>query len=74
LVLTDEGRLSYAAPQAVLEGKAGRAVLTRADLLDAQIHVLPGTGGRLAPGCGSRLDDVLDYLNAMLACGKDDAT
>ncbi|WP_431921059.1 hypothetical protein [Nonomuraea jabiensis] len=67
LVLTDDGRLTYATPQAVLDGVAGRIVLTRAELLDAEIRVLPGTGGRLASGCGPRLDDVLDHLNERLA-------
>ncbi|MDX3111726.1 hypothetical protein [Nonomuraea angiospora] len=52
LVLTDDGRLTYATQQAVLDGETGRIVLTRAELLDAEIRVLPGTGGRLASGCG----------------------
>ncbi|MEV0169442.1 hypothetical protein [Nonomuraea fuscirosea] len=56
----------------MLKSAAGRAVLTRDELLDAQIRVLPGTGGRLAPGCGSRLDAVLDHLNAWLAGDKDE--
>ncbi|MGR6924263.1 hypothetical protein ACU635_59220 [[Actinomadura] parvosata] len=67
LVLTDDGRFAYVAPQAVLEGEAGRIVLTRAELLDAEIRVLPGSGGHLASGCGPLLDDVLDYLNDWLA-------
>ncbi|MEV5561229.1 hypothetical protein AB0L44_46995 [Nonomuraea wenchangensis] len=33
------------------------------ELLDSGIRVLPDTGGRLAPGCGARLDEVLAYLN-----------
>ncbi|MFC7582348.1 hypothetical protein ACFQYP_64340 [Nonomuraea antimicrobica] len=49
-MLTDDGRLTYATPQAVLDGQAGRIVVTRAELLDAEIRVLPDTGGRLASG------------------------
>ncbi|MEV1179381.1 hypothetical protein [Nonomuraea sp. NPDC049784] len=67
LTLTSDGTFSYATAEAVLAGEAGRLVLTRAELLDAGIRVLPGTGGRLAPGCAARLDAVLAYLNEELA-------
>ncbi|MFI6928549.1 hypothetical protein ACIBIZ_52115 [Nonomuraea spiralis] len=66
LVLTDDATLGYATPEAVLTGGTGRGVLTRAELLDAEIHVVPGSGGRLAPGCAARLDEMLDYLNTWL--------
>jgi hypothetical protein len=52
LVLTDDGRFAYAAPQAVLDGGTGRLVLTRVKLLDAGIRVLSGSGGRLPPVAG----------------------
>ncbi|TDD12887.1 hypothetical protein [Nonomuraea diastatica] len=66
LTLT-EGSFSYGTPQAVLDGQTRRIILTRAELADAEIRVLPGTGGRLAPGCRARLDQLLGYLNAWLA-------
>ncbi|MEU6718277.1 hypothetical protein ABZ897_42995 [Nonomuraea sp. NPDC046802] len=48
-------------------GQTGRIVLTSAELSDAEIRVMPSSGGRLAPGCAARLDHVLAYLNEWLA-------
>ncbi|MEU7459521.1 MULTISPECIES: hypothetical protein [Streptosporangium] len=48
----------------VLDGRAGRIVLTRADLIDAGIGVVAGSGGRLAPGSGPALDVLPADVNA----------
>ncbi|MER6008997.1 hypothetical protein ABT120_61440 [Nonomuraea angiospora] len=67
LTLTDDATFAYATPEAVWLGHAGRIVLTSAELSDAEIRVVPGTGGRLAPGCATRQDHVLASLNEWLA-------
>ncbi|WP_431920829.1 hypothetical protein [Nonomuraea jabiensis] len=66
LVFTDDGQLEYTTPGEVLERGTGRILLTRMELDDSGIRVLPGTGGRLASGSGPRLDAVLAYLNDYL--------
>ncbi|GAA3821195.1 hypothetical protein GCM10022226_46840 [Sphaerisporangium flaviroseum] len=67
LVVDGDGTVHTATPDAFWVGGRGRAVLTRAELVDAGVRVVPGSGGRLSAGSGPRLDGVLAELNAHLA-------
>ncbi len=67
LLDTARHRITQVTPDEVLDGRAGRILLTRADLRDAGVHARPGTGGRLAPGCGVRANVLIADLNAHLA-------
>ncbi|WP_433358816.1 hypothetical protein [Streptosporangium sp. CA-115845] len=67
LLDTARRRITQVTPDDVLDGRAGRILLTRADPRDAGVHARPGTGGRLSPGCGPRADVLIADINAHLA-------
>lgn len=67
LMVDDTGRREVVSPNSVLDGRSGRIALTRAELLDAGVRVVPRSGARLAAGSGPRLDALLADVNARLA-------
>ncbi|MGV9779861.1 hypothetical protein [Streptosporangium sp. NPDC003464] len=54
-----DGRLSLLSPDAFISSDTGRMLLTLADLIEA--------AGRLAPGSGPLVDDIIAALNTRLA-------
>lgn len=67
LVVTDDAAVTPMTPEAFLAAGTGRAALTRADLIDAGVRVVVGSGGRLAAGSAALLDALLADVNAHLA-------
>ncbi|MEU9837102.1 hypothetical protein AB0D67_36660 [Streptosporangium sp. NPDC048047] len=67
LVVTDDAMVTTASPEGFLAAGTGRAVLTRADLIDAGVRVVARSGGRLAAGSAALLDALLRDVNAHLA-------
>ncbi|MFF0250212.1 hypothetical protein [Streptosporangium sandarakinum] len=67
LVVTNDATVATASPEGFLAAGTGRAVLTRADLIDAGVRVVAGSGGRLAAGSVAVLDALLRDVNAHLA-------
>ncbi|WP_182909568.1 hypothetical protein [Microbispora sp. H13382] len=71
LVLDGNGDLAAVTPDTALAGAAVRVLLTRSDLLDAGVRTVPGSGGRLTPGSGPLVDELLDHLNPLLTIAGD---
>ncbi|GAT68809.1 hypothetical protein PS9374_04474 [Planomonospora sphaerica] len=67
LAVDIHGHVRSVVPDDVFAGDVRHVVLTRGELLDAGVRVVPRSGGRLNPGSGPRLDAVLDGVNTHLA-------
>lgn len=65
-MVTDDAAITTMTPEALFSGGTGRAVLTRAELIDAGVRVVTGTGGRLAAGSAALLAALLRDVNAHL--------
>ncbi|MFI7049057.1 hypothetical protein [Streptosporangium sandarakinum] len=62
----DDAVVTTASPDDFLAAGTGRALLARADLIDAGVRVVVDSGGRLAAGSAA-LDALLWHVNAHLA-------
>lgn len=65
LVAHDDGRIDITTPDAFMLGGDGRMVLSRRGLLEDGVRLARGSG-RLAPGCGPTLDDIVREANTYL--------